>query len=323
MTRQTLLAGACAALVSCVVSGAASAQAYPERVVKLVVPYAPGGAVDLVGRAVAQKLSESMGQTVVVENRPGAGGMIGAEAVARAAPDGYTVLVVDPSVVINPSLQSTKATYALKDLQTVSMLTASPLVLTVNAALPVTDLVSLTTYAKANPGKVNIASAGIGTTPHMAAELLKARTGLGLSHVPYKGSGPAMADLIAGHVQLAFSSIAAANTYVKDGRIRAVASSSTQRPPSFASLPTLAEAGVKDFDVLFWTGLFVPKGTPTAVVDKLNAEVKKMMASPEFVASLEKSGEVPSYTPVADGTSFVKAEFDKWAHVIRDGNLSQ
>jgi tripartite-type tricarboxylate transporter receptor subunit TctC len=323
MTRQELLAGACAALVSCVVGGVASAQVYPDRVVKLVVPYAPGGAVDLVGRAVAQKLGESMGQTVVVENRPGAGGMIGAEAVARAAPDGYTVLVVDPSVVINPSLQSTKATYALKDLQTVSMLTASPLVLTVNAAVPVTDLASLASYAKANPGKVNIASAGIGTTPHMAAELLKARTGLALSHVPYKGSGPAMADLIAGHVQLAFSSIAAASTYVKDGRIRAVASSGTQRPPSFSALPTLTESGVKDFDVLFWTGLFVPKGTPTAVVDKLNAEVRKMMANPDFVASLEKSGEVPSYTPVPEGASYVKAEFDKWAHVIREGNLSQ
>lgn len=307
------------ALAAPLPSAFAQGQKFPERPLRLIVPYAPGGAVDLVGRTFAQYLPEFIGQPVVVENRPGAGAMIGVEAVARGLNDGYTLLVVDPSVVINPTLQA-KAPYALKDLTAVTMLTASPLVLSVNSALPITDLPSLISYAKGNP--VNFASAGVGTTPHMAGALLALRSGASLTHVPYKGSGPAMADLVAGNVQMAFSSMTAAAGFIKENRLRGIATSGTARPPLFPQLPTVAEAGVANFGVLFWTGLFVRAGTPDAIVARLNEEARKVFANPKFVAALEKSGEIPGHASVADSAAFIRAESDKWAGVIREAKIT-
>jgi tripartite-type tricarboxylate transporter receptor subunit TctC len=301
---------------------AAHAQApdYPSKPVRIVVPYAPGGAVDFVGRQIAQRLGEGMNQSVVVDNRPGAGAMIGIDNVAKAPADGYTLLVVDPALVINPSLQA-KVPYKTADLAAVSGLTASPLLLTVNPKVPVKDMAGLISYAKANPGKVNFASAGIGTTPHMAGELLKLRAGAEITHIPYKGSGPAMADLVAGEVQMAFSTITAALPFVKDSRIRALATSGTRRASALPDLPTVSEAGAPNFEVIFWTGLFAPSGTPPAVLAKLNAETLKALQHPEMRAAMAKVSESPSGSSLADAGAFVKAESVKWAQAVKDGNI--
>ena len=300
---------------------AAQAQSYPNHPIKLVVPYSPGGGVDLVGRTIAQRLSESMGQSVVVENRPGAGAMIGINSVVRASADGYTVLVVDPALVINPSIQKLAGYDVFRDLRPVSMLTGSPLLLSVNAKLPIESVQGLIDYAKSHPGTLNFASAGIGTTPHMAGELLKVRSGQSLVHVPYKGSGPAMADLVSGQVQFAFSSMAAAVPYVRDGHLRALATSSLKRSTLFPDLPTVAESGVANFDVLFWTGLFVPAGTPPEIIQHLNSEVRKALGDPKTQAAFDKVGETANYTSVDDTTKFVRSESDKWSQVVRDAGL--
>jgi tripartite-type tricarboxylate transporter receptor subunit TctC len=268
----------------------------------------------------AQRLSEELGQSVVVDNRPGAGAMIGIDNVAKSPADGYTLLVVDPALVINLSLQP-KVAYALKDLQPVSLLTASPLVLTVTNGMPAKDVGGLLAYAKANPGKVNFASAGIGTTPHMAGELLKLRSGADLIHIPYKGSGPAMADLVAGQVQMAFSSITAALPFIKDNRIRGLATSGSKRPAVLPDLPTVAEAGVPNFEVIFWTTLFAPAGLPPAVLARVHDDAQKALQHPEMRAAMAKVSEVPGGTSVSGAADFVKVEAAKWAQVVKDGNI--
>jgi tripartite-type tricarboxylate transporter receptor subunit TctC len=303
-----------------IVSAHAQPQDYPSKPVRLVVPYAPGGAVDFVGRQLAQRLGESMNQSVVVDNRPGAGAMIGIDNVAKSPADGYTLLVVDPALVINPSLQP-KVPYKLGDLQPVSLLTASPLVLTVNPNVPVKDMAGLIAYAKSKPGKVNFASAGIGTTPHMAGELLKLRSGADLTHIPYKGSGPAMADLVAGEVQMAFSTVTAALPFVKDNRIRALATSGSKRAPVLADLPTVAEAGAPGFEVIFWTSLFAPAGTPPAVLAKVHAETMKALQHPDMRAAMAKVSETPGGTSMNDTAAFMKTEYTKWSQAVKDGNI--
>ena len=301
-------------------SAMAQPQDYPGKPVRVVVPYAPGGAVDFVGRQLAQRLGESMNQSVVVDNRPGAGAMIGIDNVAKSPADGYTLLVVDPALVINPSLQA-KVPYKLSDLQPVTVLTASPLVLTVNPKVPVKDMAELISYARSHPGKVNFASAGIGTTPHMAGELLKLRSGAEITHIPYKGSGPAMADLVAGEVQMAFSTITAALPFVKDNRIRALATSGSKRAPVLAELPTVAEAGVPNFEVIFWTSLFVPTGTPPAVLARVHAEALKALQHPDMRAALAKVSETPGGNSPAEAAAFMKTEYAKWSQAVKEGNI--
>jgi len=313
-------------LLCCCLIGAYAAAAaaqlpdYPLKPVRVVVPYAPGGAVDFVARQLAQHLGEGMAQSVVVDNRPGAGAIIGIENVAKSPPDGYTLLVVDPALVINPSLKA-KVPYSLKDLQPVSLLTASPLVLTVTAGLPVKDMGGLIAYAKSHPGKVNFASAGIGTTPHMAGELLRLRSGADLTHVPYKGSGPAMADLVAGEVQMAFSTITAALPFIKDARIRALATTGSKRSPVFPDLPTVAEAGAPNFEVIFWTTLFVPAGTPPAVLARVHAETLKALQNPDMRAAMARVSETPSGSTMESAADFVKAEYLKWSQAVKEGNI--
>jgi tripartite-type tricarboxylate transporter receptor subunit TctC len=226
---KILLAG-----IALVVAAAAAAQTYPSRPIQMVVPYAPGGVVDFVGRTLGQRLSQQVAQPVVMDNRPGAGGIIGIEYTARSAPDGHTLVVMDPAIVINPSLQEKVPYDLLKDLQTVSVIGSSPLVLVVHPAVPAASMNQLIDYARANPGKLNFVSAGIGTTPHMAGEMLKLRANASMQHVPYKGSGPAMADLVGGQVQMGFSSITAALPFMRDGKLRGLA---TTGPARFRSCP--------------------------------------------------------------------------------------
>ena len=299
----------------------AAAQTYPSRPIQMVVPYAPGGVVDFVGRTLGQRLSQQVGQPVVMDNRPGAGGIIGIEYTARSAPDGHTLVLMDPAIVINPSLQEKIPYDVLKDLQTVSVIGSSPLVLVVNPAVPADSMRQLVEYAKANPGKLNFVSAGIGTTPHMAGEMLKLRTGASMQHVPYKGSGPAMADLVGGQVQMGFSSITAALPFMRDGKLRGLATTGAKRSGALPELPTVIEAGYPGFEVDLWLGVFAPANLPAPVLARLNSEVRNALQDPAVRAAFAKVGVEPRGTSVEEGAAFVRDEFQKWANVVRDGKL--
>jgi tripartite-type tricarboxylate transporter receptor subunit TctC len=315
----TLKSLACIATLA--IAGSAFGQAWPSRPLQIVVPYAPGGVVDFIGRTLGQRLSQQIGQPAVMDNRPGAGGMIGIEYTARSAPDGHSLVVMDPAIVINPSLQE-KVTYDLmKDLQTVSVIGSSPLVLVVNPGVPARDVGQLVEYAKGNPGKLNFASAGIGTTPHMAGELLKLRVNAHMTHVPYKGSGPAMSDLVGGQVQMSFSSITAALPFMRDGKLRGLATTGLKRSPALPDLPTVIEAGYPGFDVDLWLGVFVPAGVPAAVLARLNAEVRSALQDPAVRAAFAKVGVEARGSSLEEGAGFVRDEFEKWAKVVREGRL--
>ena len=311
----------CTALLAIV--GNASGQTWPSRQVQLVVPYAPGGVVDFIGRTVGQRLSTQLGQPVVVDNRPGAGGIIGVDYAARSTPDGYTIVVMDPAIVINPSMQE-KVPYDLKkDLQAVAVIGSSPLVLVVNPSVPATNVSQLVDYARANPGKLNFVSAGIGTTPHMAGELLKLRSGVNMVHVPYKGSGPAMADLVAGQVQIGFSSITAALPFIKDNRLRPLATTGSKRSPALPEVPTMVEAGYPNFEVDLWLGIFAPASVPAPLVTRLNGEIGKALEDPALRSAFGTVGVEPRIVGVDDSARFVRTESDKWATVVRDANLKE
>ena len=310
--------------LACLLFGAtapAQAQAFPSKSIRLIVPYAPGGIVDYVGRLVGQRLSEGFGQTVVVDNRPGAGGVIGIEIASRAAGDGYTLVIMDPAIVINPSLLP-KVPYDLhKDLVPVTILSDSPLVLAVNAKVPARTVKELAQLAKSQPGKLSFASAGVGTTPHMAGEMFKARIGQSIVHVPYKGSGPAMTDLIGGQVQMTFSSITAALPFIQDGRLRGLATTGSKRAGALPGVPTMVESGFPGFDVNLWLGIFAPSSTPRGVVTTLNSAIRKALQDPAVTAGFRKVGAEPLGCGVPESAAYVKSEFAKWAKVIREGKL--
>jgi tripartite-type tricarboxylate transporter receptor subunit TctC len=309
------------ALATVVAATGALAQAYPSRPLRLVLPYAPGGVVDFIGRTLGQRLSEQLGQPVVADNRPGAGGIIGVEATAKSAPDGYTLVLMDPAIVINPVLQDGVPYDVIKDLQTVSIVGSSPLVLASHPALPVKSVAELVAYAKANPGKLNFASAGIGTTPHMAGELLKLRIGAQMTHVPYKGMGPAMADLVSGRVQFSFGSITAALPFLQDGRLRGLATTGAKRSSALPDLPTVIEAGLPGFEVDLWLGLFGPANLAPRALARLNAETKKAIEHPDARAAFAKVGVEPRGTSPEEAAAFVRAENEKWTKVVRDAKL--
>src|SRR5215216_7982154 len=262
-------------------TGSAVAQSYPTKPIRLVLPYNPGGIIDYVGRTLAQHLSEPLGQPVVAENRPGAGGIAGTDTVARATPDGYTIVIMDPAIVINPTLQPSMPYDLFKQLTTVSIVSSSPEVLVVAPQLPVKTLPELIAYGKANPGKLNFASAGIGTTPHLAAELFKQRTGIDATHVPYRGIGASYTDMMANKIQFAFSSIAGALPFTSDNRVRPIATTGLKRTPVYPDQPTVDEAGLKGFEVDLWLGIFAPTGLPADVLARLNADIKKTLAKEE------------------------------------------
>ena len=299
----------------------AQAQNYPSKTVRMIVPYAPGGIVDYVGRLMAQRLSDGFGQSVVVDNRPGAGGVIGVDITSKASADGYTLLIMDPAIVISPSLLP-KIPYDIhKDLLPVTVISSSPLVLAVNAKVPANSVQELVALAKSQPGKLSFASAGVGTTPHMAGEFFKERIKQNLLHVPYKGSGPAMADLVGGQVQMTFSSITAALPFIKDGRLRGLATTGDKRAPALANLPTIAESGFPGFEVNLWLTVFVPAKTPPDIVARLNSELRKALQQAEVKSAFEKVGADPVGNTSQDAAAFVRKEFNKWAGVIKSGNI--
>jgi tripartite-type tricarboxylate transporter receptor subunit TctC len=301
-------------------SSAAFAQSYPNRPIRLMLPYNPGGIVDYVGRALGQHLGEALGQTVVPENRPGAGGIVGTEVTARAQPDGYTLLLMDPGIVINPSLQEHVPYDLFKQLDPISVVSSSPLLLVVTPALNVKTLDAFVAYAKANPGKLNFATAGIGTAPHLAAELFKQHTGIEATHVPYKGIGASYIDLMSNKIQFSFSSIAGALGFTKDNRVLALASTGEKRSEIYPDTPTMIEAGL-NFTVDLWLGLFAPAGMPDDVKAKLTKAVQTVAAKPAFKTQLATIGATPRGTSPAEAADFVKAEYGKWKQVITDGKI--
>jgi len=312
------------ALLVSLVSLAAPARAddFPSRSIHLIIPYNPGGIVDFAGRVLAQKLGDALGQTIVPDNRPGAGGIVGVDAVAHSDPDGYNLVIIDPAVVINPTLQKSLPYDIFTDLVTISRVSSSPEVLVVAPQLGVKTYAELVAYGKANPGKLNYASAGVGTAPHLAAALWELRTGIDAVHVPYKGIGGSFTDMMSNKVQMAFSSIPGALPFTSDGRVIPLATTGLVRSPVYPDLPTVAESGLPGYDVDVWLTLYGRAGTPPAVLAKLNEAVKKALQDPELVASFAKFGLKPVPTSLQDGAAFTRSEYEKWKKVITDGHIT-
>jgi len=297
---------------------AVSAQGYPTRPVKLVVPFPPGGPLDITGRLIAQKLSDAWGQSVVVENKPGAGGNIGADLVAKSAPDGYTILMGALSThAVNPSLYAKMPYDAVKDFAPITLLATTPNVLVVNPSLPVNSVQDLVAYAKANPGKLSFGSGSNGSAGHLAGELFKVDTGTDIVHIPYKGGAPATQALLAGDVQFMFDNLANATPQVKAGKLKALAVTTAERSRLAPELPTMAEAGLPGFDISTWFGLLAPAGTPKDVIAKWNTEVTKILNSPDMRERLTALGAEAAPTTPEQFAAFIQREIPKYARIVK------
>ncbi|HET9204838.1 MAG TPA: tripartite tricarboxylate transporter substrate binding protein [Burkholderiaceae bacterium] len=307
-----------AALLSCaavVLPLAAHAADYPTRPVKWVVPYPPAGTTDVLARIVAQWLTEKMGQPFVVENKPGAGNNIGVEAVVNAPPDGYTMLLVNPANGINATLYKNLNYNFIRDITPVAGLIRTPNVMEVTPSLPVKTVKEFIDYCKANPGKVNMASSGSGTSVHLSGELFKSMTGCDMVHVPYKGAGPALTDLMGGTVHVLFDNLPSSIGHIKAGKLRALAVTSEGREPSLPGVPTVGET-VPGYEATAWFGIGMPKGAPRDVVDKINAEINRMLADPKMLARLAELGGKPIGGTPEDFGKVIAAETAKWGKVV-------
>ncbi|MEO8133935.1 MAG: tripartite tricarboxylate transporter substrate binding protein [Betaproteobacteria bacterium] len=306
-------------LLLAVAAWPAGAQTYPTHPVRLVVPFPAGGTTDILARAIAQKLSDALGQQFVVDNRPGAGGNIGADIVAKSPPDGYTLLMGTVGTQsINVSLYAKMPYDAAKDFAPVVLVAGVPNVLVVNPAVPVKTVPELIALAKEKPGAINFASSGNGTSIHLSGELFKSLTGVQMAHVPYKGSSPALTDLIGGQVQIMFDNLPSALPHIKGGKLRAVAVTSTKRAPVLPDLPTIAESGVPGFEASSWFGILAPAGTPRDIVTRINAEANKALQSADMKDKLLAQGaEAVGNTPEYFG-DYIRTETVKWAKVVKD-----
>jgi tripartite-type tricarboxylate transporter receptor subunit TctC len=302
--------------------GALAEEAYPARPITMVVTFAVGGSSDVLARTAAESMSHGLGQQLAVDNRPGAGGQIGAESVARAMPDGYTVLFgTNGTLGISPALYKHLRYDPEHDLAPVGILHKLPLLLIVNPSVPAKDLKELIAYARENPGKLSFASAGVGSVSHLAGELLKEEAKIDILHVPYKGGGAAVPDLIAGRVSMMLETIPNALPLTQSGQMRAIAVTTKERSTTAPNIPTLAESGLPDFDVSAWTGLFVPAGTPDAVIDRLNAETRKIASDPHYVELVHKMAtNVASSSPHEFGL-FVRDDVARWKKVIANAGI--
>jgi tripartite-type tricarboxylate transporter receptor subunit TctC len=303
------------------IPGISISQSYPAKPVRMIVTFAAGGGTDLVARAVSPKLSELLGQPVVVENRAGANGAVGADAVAKAPADGYTLCVCAAgTMVVGPHL--TKQPFdTFRDFAPVSLLATNPFVVTVNPALKVSSVRELIELAKANPGKVNYGSSGIGGAPHLSTELFKHMAGVNMVHVAYKGLGPAITDLLGGQIQVIFADVGLVKSHVKSGKLRGLAVTSAERSAAVPDLPTVAEAGVPGYASGTWYGVLAPAGTPAAVLARLSADIGKVLGMPEIGSALVAQGVEPApMTPQQYG-GFIRAEYAKWGKVIRDAGI--
>ena len=300
----------------------ARAQAYPARPVRVIVPYPPGQATDVIARLVTQKMSETLGKTFPVENRAGAGGIIGVEAVARSAPDGYTLLVTASGpMVINPSLYARLTYDPLKDFEPISMLGLIPLVIVANNNFPARSIRELIALAKSRPGEITYASSGAGTAQHLAMELFKAKSGTNLTHVPYKGSGPAISDVIGGQVVLMFDTVASALPQIQAGKLKPLAVSIAKRSVVLPEVPTMSEAGIKGFEAFGWSAMLTPAGTPRDIVQKLSDESLKILNQADIRERVIKLGFEYSPMAPAELTQFMKSEISKWAQAVKLANI--
>jgi tripartite-type tricarboxylate transporter receptor subunit TctC len=300
----------------------ASAQTYPNRPVRLVVAFAPGTTSDIIGRIFAEKLTQAMGQTFVVDNRTGAGGTIGAEAVARAAPDGYTLLVSTAALPVSAHVYPNLKYDTGRDFASITVISHSPLLLASNLNFPPRTVAEFIQYARTNVGKVSFGSAGVGTSHHLTGEKFKLDTGVDMVHVPYKGSGPAHIDLMAGQIQVMFDNIVALMPHVKAGKVRALAVSSAKRHPLLPDVPSLQEAGVRDFETVAWFGILAPAGTPRDIVNRLNAEMLKAIALPDVRTRLIEAGSVIIGNSPESADRFLREELDKWGKVVRAAKVT-
>lgn len=298
------------------------AQGYPTKPVRFVITYPPGGTTDFVGRPVAQKLSEFLGQPVVVDNRGGAGGVIGTMIVAQAPADGYTLLLgTSAGMLINPLLNSKLPYDPFKDFAPVSRTNINPQLLVAHPALPANNVKELIALAKAKPGQLNVASSGVGTPNHLGAEMLKSMAGIDIVHVPYKGGGPATTDLIAGQVQLQFSSIPTVLSHVKAGRMKMLAIGSAKRSPALPEVPTIAESGVPGYEYTTWYGIFVPRGTPAPIVARLNSETGKALASQEIIQRFVPQGAEPAPSTPEELGKYMREESARWSRTIKAAGI--
>ena len=295
----------------------ASAQSFPTKPIKIVVPFPAGGTVDFFARVISTKLSEALGQSVLVENRAGAGGNIAAEAVAKAAPDGYTLLMGSEIIAINTSLYSKIGYDPVKDLAPITLVGTVPNILIVHPSLPVNSVSDLIALAKKSPGKISFASTGQGTSTHLSSELFKLMAQVDMLHVPYKGGPPAIADLISGQVNMMFINMPTGITHVRSGKAKIIAVSSIKRVPQLPDVPTVDQAGVKGFETSAWSGLYAPAGTPVDIINRLNAEVVKILKQPSVREQLMAQGAEPVGDTPEEFSRFTLAEISKWAKIIK------
>jgi tripartite-type tricarboxylate transporter receptor subunit TctC len=318
--RRQVLHLAAGAAVLPAVARIARAQTYPTRPVRLIVPLAPGGATDIIARLIGQWLSERLGQPSIVENRPGAGTNLGTEAVVRAPPDGYTLLLVSTPNAINATLYDKLNFNFIRDIASVAGIISHPLVIVMNPSVPAKTVPEFIAYAKANPRKLNMASPGNGTLNHVSGELFKMMAGVDMVHVPYRSGGPALTDLIAGQVQVMFPATVSSIEYIRDGRLRALAVTTATRSELLPDIPTVDQF-VPGYEASGWFGLGAPKAMPAEIVDKLNKEINAGLADPKVKARLADLGGTPLAGSPADFGKFIAAETEKWAKVIRAANI--
>ena len=298
------------------------AQNYPTKPIRIILPFAAGGVTDLLGRTVARKLTAGLGQTVVVDNRPGAGGNIGTELVAKSPADGYTLLVVPSSFSINPSLYDKVPYDAVRDFDPVSIIASYAMVFMTHPSLPVHSVKEFIALARARPGTLNYASSGTGTAGHLAPELFKYMTAISMTHIPFKGGAPAFASVMAGQVETVFTTMTLSVTpHIKSGRLKALGVTSARRSRVLPDIPTIAESGVPGYEMTSWNALLVPKGTPAAVVTRLNAEITKALGSPDVVETLNSQGLEPIGGPPENLGRLISSELVKWAKVIKAANI--
>jgi tripartite-type tricarboxylate transporter receptor subunit TctC len=321
MLMMSLLRVALAAFALSLIQPAA-AQEYPSRPVRLIVPFGAGGPADVYARVIAQHLAEALKQPFIVEDRPGAGSIIGTEAVAKSAPDGYTLLVMSNTHTTNESLIPNKPFQLMRDFVPVATLNYSDLIMVVHPSVPAKDLKEFIALAKSKPGELNYASSGAGTPYHMAGELFKAMSGTNIVHVPHKASGEARNAVIGGHVQMMFDAVTTMTQNVAAGQVRALGTTGTKRSALTPNIPTVAEAGVPGYEATIWLGIMAPAGTPKQVVEKLNAEINKVINRPDVKEAWAKQGAVPMVMTPAEFDKYLREDIEKWAKVVKASGIT-
>ena len=293
---------------------------YPAKPIRLIVPFAPGGGTDILARSLGQLLGSSLGQQVIVDNRPGAGGVLGAELTAKSAPDGYTIMMVSSSYSVNPALYKLSFD-PIKDLTPISQVASVPFVLVAHPSVPINNLRELIALAKAKPGQLNFASSGLGSSPHLAGEYFNMRAGTQIKHIPYKGGGPAIADVMGGHVQFLFSTVVQGIPHIKSESLKAIAIGSLKRSAALPDVPTIAESGIPGYDVTNWFGILGPRYMPRQIVEKLSTEIAKHLRNPEFMAKLAAEGAEPVGSTPAEFAQLISSEIEKYGRIVKETQI--